>query len=46
MGKLCIEDLDVAFIHASTHQIGPPKEDSTYDILGDRVVYSFPRNSI
>ena len=40
MGKLCIEDLDVAFIHASMHQIGPPKENSTHGILGDRVVYS------
>jgi len=38
MGKLCIGELD-AFIHASTHQIGPPKEDSTYGMLGDRVVH-------
>jgi len=29
MGKLCIEKLDIAFIHASTYQIGPRKEDST-----------------
>jgi len=41
MDKPCVEDLDVAFIHACTHQIGPPKEDSTYGILRDRVVYSF-----
>jgi len=41
MGKLCIEKLDIAFIHASTFQIGPPKGDSTYDMLGNRVVYCF-----
>jgi len=41
MGKLCIEELDVAFIHASTYQIGPPKEDSTYGMTGDRVGYCF-----
>jgi len=28
MGKLFIEVLDIAFIHASTYQIGPPKEES------------------
>jgi len=39
MGKSCIEELDVAFIHASTYQIGPPKEHSIYGMLGDRVVY-------
>jgi len=39
MGQLCIEELDIAFIHASTYQIGPPKEDSTYGRLGDRVAY-------
>jgi len=27
MGNLCIEELDIAFINASTYQIGPPKED-------------------
>jgi len=26
MGKLCIEELDIAFIHASTYQIRPLKE--------------------
>jgi len=41
MGKLFIEELDIAFIHASTYQIGPPKEDSTYGMLGGRVVYCF-----
>jgi len=41
MAKLCIEELDIAFIHASTYQIGPPKEDSTYGMVGDRVVYCF-----
>jgi len=41
MGKLCIEELDIAFIHASTYQIGPPREDGTYSVLGDRVVYYF-----
>jgi len=41
MDKLCIEELDIAFIHASTCQIRPPKEDSTYGMLGDRVVYCF-----
>jgi len=35
MGKLWFEELDIAFIHASTYQIGPPKEDSTYGMLGD-----------
>jgi len=39
MGKLCIEGLDIVFIHASTYQISSPKEDSTYGRLGDRVVY-------
>jgi len=37
MGKLCIEELDIAYIQASTHQIVPPKEDSTYGMLGERV---------
>jgi len=32
---------NIAFNRASTHQIGPPKEDSTYGMLGDRVVYCF-----
>jgi len=41
MGKLCIEEIDSAFIHSSTHQIGPPKEVSTNGMLGDRVVYRF-----
>jgi len=41
MGKLCIEELDIAFNHASTYQIGPPKEDSIYGMLGDSVVYCF-----
>ena len=41
LGKLRIEELDIAFIHASTYQIGPPKEDSTWGMLGDRVVYCF-----
>jgi len=41
MGKLCIEELDIAFIHASTYHIDPPKEDSTCGTLGDRVVYCF-----
>jgi len=41
MGKLCIEELDIAFILASTYQISPPKEDSTYSMLADRVVYCF-----
>jgi len=41
MGKLCSEDLNIAFIHTSTYQIGQPKEDSTYGMLGDRVVYCF-----
>jgi len=27
--------LHIAFIHTSTYQIGPPKEDSTYGMLGD-----------
>jgi len=42
MGKLCIEELDIAFIHASTYQIGPPKDDSTYGMIRVRVVYCFP----
>jgi len=41
MGKLCIEELDIAFIHASRYQIGAPKEDSTYGMLGDRDFYCF-----
>jgi len=35
MGKVCTKELDIAFIHTSTYQIGPPKEDSTYGMLGD-----------
>jgi len=41
MNKLYIEELDIAFIHAITYQIGPPNEDGTYGMLGDRVVYCF-----
>jgi len=41
MGELCIEKLDIAFIHASKYQIDPPKEDSTYGMLRDRVVNCF-----
>jgi len=41
MGKLCIEELDIAFIHTSKYQIGPPKENSTYGMLGGRIVYCF-----
>jgi len=41
MGNICIEELDIAFIHASTYQIGSPNEDNTYGMLGDRVVYCF-----
>jgi len=41
MGKLCIEELDIAFIHASTYQIGQPKEDSLYGMLEDSVFYCF-----
>jgi len=46
IGKSFIEELDIAFIHElpTTYQIGPPKEDSTYRVLGDRVVSL--RNSI
>jgi len=40
-GKGCIEELDIAFFHASTYQIGPPKQDITYGMLGARVVYCF-----
>jgi len=29
MSSLCIKELNIAFIHASTYQIGPPKENST-----------------
>jgi len=43
MGKLYIEELDVLFAHASTYQIGPPEEDSTYGMLGERVVYCFSK---
>jgi len=39
--KLYIEELDIAFIHSNTYQIGPPKEDSAYGMLGDRFVYYF-----
>jgi len=35
MVKLFIEELDIAFIHASTYQIGPPKNNSTDGMLGD-----------
>jgi len=41
MGKLFIEELDIAYIHASTYQIGPPNEDSVYGMLGDRLVCCF-----
>jgi len=41
MGTLCIEELDVAIIHASTYQISPPKEDVTYGMIGDRFIYCF-----
>jgi len=41
MGELCIEEFDIPFIHASTYQIDPPKENSTYGMLGDRVVYCY-----
>jgi len=41
MGKLRTKELDIAFIYASTYQIGPPKEYSTYGMLGERVVYRF-----
>jgi len=41
VGKLCIGELDIAFIRASTYQIGAPKEDSTYVMLGDRDFYCF-----
>ena len=41
MGKLWIEELHLAFIHESTYQIGPEKEDSTYGMLGDGAVYYF-----
>jgi len=30
MGKFCIKELDIAFIHASKFQIGPQKENSSY----------------
>jgi len=39
MGKLCIEELDIAFVHASAYQIGPPNKDSTCGMLGDTVFY-------
>ena len=45
MGKLCIEELDIAFIHASTYQIGPPKEDSTYGMLEIELSIVSLRNS-
>jgi len=38
MGNLRIEELDIEFIHASTYRIGPPKEDNTYGMVGDRVI--------
>jgi len=41
MGMLYTEEFHTAFIHASTYPVGPPKEDSTYVILGDGVVYCF-----
>jgi len=41
MCKLCIVELDIAFIHASAYQLGPPKEDNAYGMLGVRVVYCF-----
>jgi len=43
MCKLYIEELDVAFVHASTYQIGPLKEDSSYGMLGERVVSCFSK---
>jgi len=36
MGKLYIEELDIAYIQASTYQIVPPKEDDTHGMLGDK----------
>jgi len=41
MGKLFIEELDIAFFHASTYQIGPSKEDSIYGMLEYRIVYFY-----
>jgi len=41
MGQVCIDELDIAFVHASIYQIRPPKEDSTYIMSGDGVVYCF-----
>jgi len=41
MDTLCIEEIDIAIMHASTYQISPPKEDVTYGMLGDRVIYCF-----
>ena len=41
MGQVCIDELDIAFVHASICQIRPPKEDSTYIMSGDGVVYCF-----
>jgi len=46
LGKLCIEELDIAFFHASTHQIGPPKEVGTYGMLADWVSIVSLRNSV
>jgi len=37
-GELCLEELDIAFIHANTYQ---PKEDSASVMFGDRIVYCF-----
>jgi len=41
MGNLCTGELDIAFIHANTYQIGPSKEDIIYGMLGGRVTYCF-----
>jgi len=45
-GKLCIEELDIAFIHASTYQLDPPKENSTYGMLEIEMSIVSLRNSI
>jgi len=45
MGEQNIEELDIAFIHASTYQIDPPKENSTYGLLGELCIVSL-RNTV
>ena len=45
MGEQYIEELDIAFIHASTYQIDPPKENSTYGFLGELCIVSL-RNTV